>query len=66
MIQLGKVKGNQMVDMQLSNDKLIVRGTKMIQKELSISEQHALDLLTTYKSVRNAINNYKTNDNQAH
>lgn len=63
MIQLGKVKGNQMVDMQLSNDKLIVRGTKMIQKELSISEQHALDLLTTYKSVRNAINNYKTNDN---
>jgi N-acetylmuramic acid 6-phosphate etherase len=55
-----------MVDMQLSNDKLIVRGTKMIQKELSISEQHALDLLTTYKSVRNAINNYKTNDNQAH
>ncbi len=63
MIQLGKVKGNKMVDMQLSNDKLVIRGTKMIQKELNISEQDALDLLTTYKSVRNAVKNYKPNGN---
>jgi N-acetylmuramic acid 6-phosphate etherase len=59
MIKLGKVKGNKMVDMQLSNDKLVDRGTKMIMSELSINYTEAESLLKTYKSVRNAINNYK-------
>ena len=58
MIQLGKVKGNKMVDMQLSNDKLVDRGVKMIMAELNISENEAKSLLDTYKSVRSAIQNY--------
>jgi N-acetylmuramic acid 6-phosphate etherase len=59
MIQLGHVKGNKMVDMQLSNNKLVERGTKMIMKEINVSEEVALKLLNTYKSVREAGNNFK-------
>ena len=59
MIQLGKVKGNKMVDMQLSNNKLVDRGTKMIISELNITEQEAQILLEKYKSVRSAIKNYR-------
>ncbi|WP_435133876.1 N-acetylmuramic acid 6-phosphate etherase [Formosa sp. A9] len=58
MIQLGKVKGNKMVDMQLSNDKLVDRGTKMIMNELKISYEEAQELLNTHKNVRAAINHY--------
>ena len=58
MIQLGKIKGNKMVDMQLSNHKLVNRGTKMLMKELNISEMEARTLLDKYGSVRNAINQY--------
>jgi N-acetylmuramic acid 6-phosphate etherase len=61
MIQLGKVKGNKMVDMQLSNYKLIQRGTQMIVDELNIPEQKAKELLLKHKNVRNAINNYNGN-----
>ena len=59
MIQLGKVKGNKMVDMQLSNDKLVDRGTKMIMEELDIKYDFAKKLLLEYGSVRNAVTNYK-------
>ncbi len=59
MIQLGKVKGNKMVDMQLSNDKLVDRGTKMIMEELDIEYDFAKKLLLEYGSVRNAVTNYK-------
>lgn len=59
MIQLGHIKGNKMVDMQLSNNKLVDRGTKMIMTELNISQEKAKDLLNTYKNVRSAIKNYK-------
>lgn len=59
MIQLGKVKGNKMVDMQLSNHKLINRGTKMIMQELGVSEEIAKDLLTKHGQVRKAIENFK-------
>ncbi|MFC2109912.1 N-acetylmuramic acid 6-phosphate etherase [Bacteroidota bacterium] len=59
MIQLGKVKGNKMVDMKLSNDKLVKRGTQMILEKLQISSEAALDLLIKHGSVREAINNYK-------
>jgi N-acetylmuramic acid 6-phosphate etherase len=55
MIKLGKVKGNKMVDMQLSNDKLVDRGTKMIMKELAIGYNEANELLLKYGSVRKAV-----------
>ncbi|HCE55668.1 MAG TPA: N-acetylmuramic acid 6-phosphate etherase, partial [Lutibacter sp.] len=58
MIQLGKIKGNKMVDMQLTNDKLVMRGTKMLMEELNISEEKAVELLKKYKNVRTAIYNY--------
>jgi N-acetylmuramic acid 6-phosphate etherase len=55
MIQLGRVKGNKMVDMQLSNTKLVQRGIKMLMEELSVDEQQAGKLLNTYGSVRAAL-----------
>lgn len=55
MIKLGRVKGNRMVDMQLSNNKLIKRGTKMIMDELKTDEKTAEKLLKKYGSVRKAI-----------
>jgi len=54
MIQLGRVKGNRMVDMQLSNAKLIERGTQMLIKSLQISHAEAQKLLLTHGSVRKA------------
>ena len=59
MIQLGKVKGNKMVDMQLSNDKLVDRGIKMIIGEIPVTYEAASELLKKYGSVRNAVENYK-------
>ena len=58
MIRLGKVKGNKMVDMQLSNNKLIDRGQKIIAKELNIDLEEALLLLKKFGSIRNAIKNH--------
>lgn len=58
MIKLGRVKGNKMVDMQLSNNKLIDRGIRMIIEELNISEKEATFLLEKYNNVREAIKNY--------
>lgn len=58
MIQLGKVKGNKMVDMQLSNDKLVDRGIKMIMEEIPVTYEKASELLTKFGSVRNAVINY--------
>ncbi len=55
MIQLGKVKGNKMVDMQLNNEKLFKRGVEIIQKEKNISKNEAEELLKNHKSVRNAL-----------
>lgn len=55
MIQLGKVKGNKMVDMQLSNDKLVDRGIRMIQSEIPVDSQEAAQLLKNHGSVRAAI-----------
>ena len=55
MIQLGRVKGNKMVDMQLSNNKLVNRGVRMIMNELDISEEAASNLLKEHKSVRQSI-----------
>jgi N-acetylmuramic acid 6-phosphate etherase len=58
MIQLGRVKGNKMVDMQLTNHKLVDRGTRMVMQETGLDERTAADLLKQYGSVRNAIDNY--------
>ena len=59
MIQLGHVKGNRMVDMQLSNNKLLDRGVKMIMVEINVTYSAAELLLEKYKSVRSAIQNFK-------
>ncbi len=58
MIQLGRVKGNKMVDMQLSNHKLQDRAAKMVMSELSVSREVAEDLLARFGNVRGAIDNY--------
>lgn len=55
MIKLGRVKGNKMVDMQLSNNKLMERGTRMIAKTLNIDLEKARELLLKHGSVRSAI-----------
>jgi N-acetylmuramic acid 6-phosphate etherase len=55
MIKLGRVKGNKMVDMQLSNRKLFHRGVKMIMNEAGVDEPSAAELLKKYGSVRKAI-----------
>lgn len=59
MIQLGRVRGNRMVDMQLSNEKLIDRGTKMIMDETGLDYEGAKELLIRYGSVRNAVGSFK-------
>jgi N-acetylmuramic acid 6-phosphate etherase len=55
MIRLGKVKGNKMVDMQLTNHKLVDRGTQMVMEELNIDHQKAEELLLRFGSVRKAV-----------
>jgi len=59
MIKLGHVKGNKMVDMQLSNKKLVDRGAQMIQKELLITYDESKALLLKHGSVRKGIDAYK-------
>ncbi|MBX7180878.1 MAG: N-acetylmuramic acid 6-phosphate etherase [Bacteroidia bacterium] len=59
MIQLGKVKGNRMVDMQLSNNKLVDRGTLMVMNELGVDYALAQSLLLQFGSVRKALVGYK-------
>jgi len=55
MIRLGRVKGNKMVDMQLTNHKLVGRGTRMVMEELDIPEKEAEQLLKEFGSVRKAV-----------
>jgi N-acetylmuramic acid 6-phosphate etherase len=58
MVKLGRVQGNKMVDMQLSNEKLVDRGTKMVQEKLNIPYNEAQDILLKFGSVREAVLNY--------
>ena len=58
MIQLGRVKGNRMVNMQLTNQKLVDRGTRMIMDELPLDYDAAQRLLLMYGSVKEAIQAY--------
>jgi N-acetylmuramic acid 6-phosphate etherase len=57
MIQLGRVKGNKMVDMQLTNQKLVDRGTRMIMEETNLSKDEAKRLLLLHGSVRKVLDN---------
>lgn len=59
MIKLGRIKGNKMVDMQLSNKKLVGRGELMLMEELQISQHMASTLLEEYKSVRKVLEVFK-------
>ena len=60
MIKMGRVKGNKMVDMQLSNHKLVDRGTKMVMKNTGLEDyEKAKELLLKHGSVRKASENYK-------
>ena len=61
MIKLGRVKGNKMVDMQLSNNKLIDRGVKMIMDEIAVTYELAEELLNEHGSVRKAVEAFQSN-----
>lgn len=61
MIQLGRVKGNKMVDMQLSNNKLVDRGVRMLMEELCIGRDEAEELLDKHGSVRKVIEYIRNN-----
>ncbi len=55
MIRLGRVEGNKMVNMQLTNNKLIGRGCRMIIEQTGVTEERAAELLRKYGSVKRAI-----------
>ena len=59
MVKLGRVRGNKMVDMQLTNQKLVNRGTLMIANELGVDKNLARELLMKYQSVRKAVDAYR-------
>jgi N-acetylmuramic acid 6-phosphate etherase len=59
MIQLGRVKGNKMINMQLSNQKLVDRGTRMIVEELGLDYDQARNLLLMHGSVKKAVEAYR-------
>lgn len=59
MIKLGRVKGNRMVNMQLSNNKLIDRGARMVAEELDLDYEQARNLLLLYGSVKKAVDAYR-------
>ena len=61
MIQLGRVKGNKMVNMQLSNAKLVDRGTRMIMDELGLDYENAKNILLIHGSVKKAVDAYRAN-----
>jgi len=61
MIKLGRVKGNKMVNMQLTNRKLVERGTRMIVEELNIQREAARILLMQHGSVKKTLEFYKKN-----
>jgi len=63
MIKLGRVKGNKMVDMQLSNKKLVLRGVKMVMDELNIDRELAINLLNKHNNVRKTIEAYEAQTN---
>lgn len=63
MIKLGRVKGNRMVNMQLSNAKLVDRGTRMVSEELGLDYEQAKHLLLLHGSVKKAVDAYRADKN---
>jgi N-acetylmuramic acid 6-phosphate etherase len=61
MIGLGRVKGSKMVDMQLTNEKLVNRGIRMVIEQTGVTEAIAFNLLTKHGSVRKAVEFYNNN-----
>lgn len=61
MVKLGRVKGNKMIDMQLSNNKLVDRGVRMIMEETGVERPLAEELLKTHGSVRKAVDHHTDN-----
>ncbi len=61
MIRLGRVKGNKMVDMQLTNNKLVDRATRMVMEETGVDAAEAEKLLKQYGSVRKAVESHQQN-----
>lgn len=59
MIKMGRVKGNKMVNMQLSNAKLVDRGTRMVIDELGLPYDEAKRLLLMHGSVKKAVDTYR-------
>ena len=59
MIKLGRVKGNKMVNMQLTNSKLVARGTRMLMEELGLGQAEARQLLLEFGSVKKAIDGFR-------
>jgi N-acetylmuramic acid 6-phosphate etherase len=64
MIQLGRVKGNKMVNMQLSNKKLVDRGARMVSEELGMEYEQAKRLLLMHGSVKKAVDAYRDQQNK--
>lgn len=64
MIQLGRVKGNRMVNMQLTNQKLVDRGTRMVADELGLDYEQAKRLLLLHGSVKKAVDAWHTSQNK--
>ena len=62
MIKMGRVKGNKMVNMQLSNAKLVDRGTRMIVEELGLEYDEAQRLLLLHGSVKKAVDEYRASN----
>lgn len=62
MIRLGHVQGNKMVDMQLSNEKLVDRAVRMVMEETGISRAKAEMLVKSQGSVRKAIDHHNAED----
>ncbi len=60
MIKMGRVKGNKMVNMQLTNAKLVDRGTRMVVEELGLDYEHAKRLLLLHGSVKEAVDSYRS------
>lgn len=60
MIKMGRVLDNKMVDMQLSNNKLVDRGTKMVMKKTDLNYEEAQKMLTKHGSVRATIQDYNS------
>ena len=62
MIKMGRVKGNKMVNMQLSNAKLVDRGTRMVVEELGLPYDEAKRLLLLHGQVKAAVDAYRSNN----